>query len=542
MKNYMLISVLSFLLHQTQSFLLCTRLRNKLPNIPRQGLVLQSGILSDSSNTNDVRVQKKKNTLPHLISILNESLVKQSLVNISVFDRHSACGEEYANLKRVTGRYVKLKSVLKFQLNYRYKTNDQVKNYDIRDTANVIDMLLKSGFKSASLHTFAAVYKYTSKAGKGDGSFKKSIVEVDPDSAPNEEKLQHDRKKDNFIDINEPFLSALKITTTENSKSSSRSSQKTRARAGMSDKLRQIEKFLEILDGLVVKAFNMKNNDTGLENLKIVDMGCGMAYLTFAAHSHFSKRYHDCISLDTVGIEMRESIVKNTESTARSLGPPFDRLHFQQGAIVDFLEQYSSDTDTDGDKIDVLMALHACDIATDEAIFCGIQSGARVVVTAPCCHKQVRRQLDQHFTASGSRKESLAERILSSGDYDYSGDSVANGPLNDMLSHGIFREREAEMVTDSLRALFLQWAGYRVQVIEFVGGEHTAKNIMITAVRAKPVRSGISGSSSSNSDGEVIKEDREKEILLQRIYSLMRSFGLTTHRLGELLGIDFSVL
>lgn len=81
-----------------------------------------------------------------------------------------------------------------------------------------------------------------------------------------------------------------------------------------------------------------------------------------------------------------------------------------------------------------------------------------------------------------------------------------------------------------------------LKVIEFVGGEHTAKNIMITAVRAKPVRSGISGSSSSNSDGEVIKEDREKEILLQRIYSLMRSFGLTTHRLGELLGIDFSVL
>jgi hypothetical protein len=123
-----------------------------------------------------------------------------------------------------------------------------------------------------------------------------------------------------------------------------------------------------------------------------------------------------------------------------------DRLSFRQGSIAD----------TAVDSADVLIALHACDTATDDALAKGVSAGAALLVVAPCCQKEVRPQL------------------------------VSPPVLSAALRHGIFEERQAEFATDALRAQLLEWAGYRTRVIEFISTEHTAKNIMITAVRGRP--------------------------------------------------------
>ena len=155
-----------------------------------------------------------QNTYSEFINLVNSSIVKQTMLNISITERHSKA-KDHEDLKRITGRYIELKSGLKFQLHYRYKTNDQVKNYALSDAASTIDTLLTTGFKTAVVWTSQATYKYYSKAGSGviDGSYKKSMLKsIIPVQQAN---LKHDREKNNFIDINEPFLSALRITTTE---------------------------------------------------------------------------------------------------------------------------------------------------------------------------------------------------------------------------------------------------------------------------------------------------------------------------------------
>ncbi|HTM78026.1 MAG TPA: methyltransferase, partial [Devosia sp.] len=128
----------------------------------------------------------------------------------------------------------------------------------------------------------------------------------------------------------------------------------------------------------------------------------------------------------------------------------FDGLRFEQGSIIDY----------DASGADAVIALHACDTATDDAIFKGIKSGASLITVAPCCHKQIRRQME----------------AKSPGDN-----------LDFLLRHGIFMERQAEMVTDGLRALLLEQNGYKTKVFEFISDAHTPKNVLIVAEKqAKP--------------------------------------------------------
>jgi hypothetical protein len=148
--------------------------------------------------------------------------------------------------------------------------------------------------------------------------------------------------------------------------------------------------------------------------------------------------------------------------------------------------------------VDVLVALHACDVATDHALFCGIRSNASVIVTSPCCHKQIRPQLDNAVATA----------------------ALSDAGLSTLLQHGLFRERTAEMVTDALRALCLQAAGYETKVLEFVSGEHTAKNVMVAAVR-----------------GPTKPSPAEVESSRQQIAQLMGVYGLQNQELVSLLGL-----
>jgi hypothetical protein len=159
--------------------------------------------------------------------------------------------------------------------------------------------------------------------------------------------------------------------------------------------------------------------------------------------------------------------VAEISGIAQSLGGVFDSLSFKAGTIEDIVAgddetcMFGETVDGEKSSLDILIALHACDTATDDALWSGISQKADIIVVAPCCHKQIRSQLDVHVASTKT-----------------------SHPMYDILKFGVYRERIAETVTDSLRALLLESAGYKVQVFEFIGGEHTSKNVMITAVKS----------------------------------------------------------
>jgi SAM-dependent methyltransferase len=172
--------------------------------------------------------------------------------------------------------------------------------------------------------------------------------------------------------------------------------------------------------------------------MRLVDMGCGKGYLTFAAHDWLLRNGW---VPEVLGIEARAELVELCNRVAADLGA--EGLSFRPGTIAD----------THLDQADILVALHACDTATDDALAKGIQAGARLILIAPCCHRELRPQVRPPPALAAA------------------------------FRHGIFRERQAEFVTDALRAGLLEWAGYQTRVFEFIAADHTAKNLMIAATR-----------------------------------------------------------
>jgi hypothetical protein len=396
------------------------------------------------------------------------------------------------DLIRVTGRLVNLKTGIHLQLNAKYKTNDQAKNFAIEgnEATSEIKRLLKVGaFKKAELLTETVNYELS--VSKSTQNLKaKSATNPIPDLSA----ISHDRKKNVPVETNSAFLQELGVVNKDG-----------RPMGGMKDKLRQIEKFVEVLSGLVYKV-SLPSTDvehsSGVSSLKlaITDMGSGLAYLTFASHSFFSQsnsnsNRHSFANVTTVGVESRKVLVDKSNALARKLGRGFEGLSFQHAAIQDLHSEAPAATAEGGeDTVKVVIALHACDKATDFAIYNGIKSGANVIVTSPCCHKELRPQLDSQSSSSRSA----------------------------LLSVGIFRERMCEMVTDTIRAKCLQLCGYDVTVAEFVGGEHTAKNVMISAVK-KP---------GYNCEGP------ERKAVLEEVRELTSSYGVSSHQLVSMLELE----
>ena len=217
-------------------------------------------------------------------------------------------------------------------------------------------------------------------------------------------------------------------------------------------------------------------------------------------------------------------------------------MHLDGETPADAKTAELSEAQSEPTAIDLLIALHACDTATDDALWFGIQQNASVIVTAPCCHKEVRRQLDP-FVARKFKSVTHVAHAESpeSSEEDEDDDRLVEGvtqdkrdqrdwsqgptgmdtshPLEAMLQHGIFRERAAEMATDSMRALLLEMHGYDCQVFEFIGGEHTAKNVMVAAVKRPRARSAA-----------------QVDVRRQRLQALMSLYGVQHQRLAELAG------
>ncbi len=243
--------------------------------------------------------------------------------------------------------------------------------------------------------------------------------------------LSHDKKKTRLLDPADPFLREVGISDTSGQIKPSRS-----------DKYRQVEEFLRLLAPTLNSAIEAGHiaKPTDVSPLNIVDLGCGHAYLTFAAHQYLRNMG---MAVKVVGIDIRTTSRDRNNEIARKLGI---------SASIEFRAEEIANTTLS--HADVAIALHACDTATDDAIAWAVNTGAKLMMIAPCCHHDIQSQLTQ-----------------------------TPEPWSIITRHGIMRERLADLLTDSLRIQILKLRGYRVEAIEFIGGEHTPRNLMIRAVK-----------------------------------------------------------
>ncbi len=335
-------------------------------------------------------------------------------------------------LRNLMVRPVELKAGPHLSLVWRHATRDITKNLAPAAALAVLEPLIGADFLDA--HLFTATQNAQLECGIGKGRLK--IIPLS-ETAPKSDGLRenppvpatHDRERAYLIPATTPWLKDLGITNAAST-----------VRAGQVPKFRQINKFAELLSHLLPEAFPDRPVSSPLE---IADMGCGKGYLTFGVAALLGPKAR------VIGVEARPELVRTCNEAAARHG--LSNLTFVAGKIASPLVTNSQSQISNSQ--DVLIALHACDTATDDAIAHGIAAGARLIVLSPCCQKELRPQL------------------------------VAPAVLAPALRHGIFQERQAEFVTDALRALLLEWAGYRTKVFEFISTEHTAKNLMIAAVR-----------------------------------------------------------
>ena len=259
---------------------------------------------------------------------------------------------------------------------------------------------------------------------------KKGDAQVHEEKGVREQNLEHDRKKSRLLDASDPFLIEVGISDAEG-----------RVKPTKADKYLQVEEFLRLLVPTLNSAIEAKQiaNPTAEKPLVIADLGCGSAYLTFAVHQYL--RSID-MPVRVIGIDIKPESLKRNNEIAKKLKIE-KTIEFKAEAI----------DQTSLTSCDIAIALHACDTATDDAIAWAVSSGAKLLLVAPCCQHDLQTQMSQ-----------------------------VPEPWNLITKHGLMKERLGDLMTDALRAQILKLVGYRSEVIEFIGGEHTPRNIMIRAV------------------------------------------------------------
>ncbi|RZK17335.1 MAG: SAM-dependent methyltransferase [Flavobacterium sp.] len=376
-------------------------------------------------------------------SLQNETFVKLSLGNYK--------GSE-EGLKQLYVKPVVIKNKKMLAFNFRYKTRDIFKNFSEEEGLILIKDYIAVGFNIATLFTTRNEYILEAN---GKGAFRlreNALVQK------KEISLTHDKEKKRLILAKDNvYLQELGLTGTEG----------VVFKNGQ-DKYKQINQYIEILSSLI------KEFPVGTIN-NVVDMGSGKGYLTFALYDYLLNHQQKA---NVVGVEFRKDMVDLCNAIAAKAN--FEKLSFVEGTIDSY----------DNDKINLLIALHACDTATDDAIYKGIMANAELIVVAPCCHKQIRREIEK---------------------------GKAKNELNFLTKHGIFLERQAEMVTDGLRALILEYFGYKTKVFEFVSDVHTPKNVLVVGIRNKE------------------QGAKHKEEILQKIKDTKVYFGIGYHHLERLL-------
>lgn len=378
------------------------------------------------------------------IELLSASLAAGTFIKLTLGNYKGS--EE--QLQKIHVRIVETKKGRRLFVQYKYETRDIVRNYDLESGIELVARLLDTGFRNAHLFT-------TEQDSQLDIGKRNSRLNIGKPSIKARPSASHDREKNLLVDPASYYLQLLSITTETGA-----------IRASQSDKWKQINKFVEILAGLYARSDLKERNE-----LRIVDMGSGKGYLTFAAYDYFANTLD--LNVSVTGVDLKRDQIAFCNEAARAGG--FESLNFVEGTISGF----------ELSEADILIALHACDTASDDAIFKGISANASIIIAAPCCHREVRMQMSVPPLLAG------------------------------ILRYPVMHERMAEMLTDGVRALLLERSGYSTRMFEFVSSEHTPKNNMIVAVR------------SSNSEN--------RNLAAGQIHTLMAEFEIAHQRLSDLL-------
>jgi SAM-dependent methyltransferase len=312
-----------------------------------------------------------------------------------------------------------LKSGRHVQFSYFSQKQDITKNYSGSEIEAQLDEVLALPLQSIAVQSTSGekLFQITKK-GKAILHKSKASPAVE---APN---LAHDASKQLAFPAGRPdaFLQATGVMDEQG-----------HVRPSMHDKFTQINEFLKLLE------HTGELESVPDRSLEILDCGCGSAYLSFAAYHYLNDVRK--IPARLVGIDFNETLIQKDSAESMQLG--FAQACFKRSTIIDYQPEIAPD---------IVLALHACDTATDEALYQGIVHEARLILCAPCCHHHLQEQL--HAVA----------------------------PLGAIFHDGILKHRLGDILTDTFRALILRILGYRADVVEFVAPEHTDKNLMIRAV------------------------------------------------------------
>ena len=384
--------------------------------------------------------------LEKFLNRVAESVEQSTLVKMTL----SKPTQKHDDLRNIYVKPVLIKEKRLFAFTYHYERRDEVKNYDATQMLDILREMIPSRFLNAVLFT---VNEDVTLLVSGKG---KATIQTKKVQECREQNLEHDKQKARLINPANPWWYQLGLTTREG-----------KITADMQHKFKQIYKYAEIVESLIKP---MKFDGT----VHIADMGAGKGYLTFALYELLTQRLN--LDVDIKGVEIRPDLVLKINEIIKANN--LKGLEFVESSI----EAYHPE------KLDVLIALHACNTATDDAIASGIKAGAELIVCAPCCHKQIRQEMER------------------------------SGRFDAITRYGIFLERQAVMITDTIRALILEYFGYKTQVMEFIEMEHTPKNVLLVGRRTS-------------------KGTKDPKIL-QQIADLKARYGIERHYLETVL--DFN--
>jgi Methyltransferase domain len=399
------------------------------------------------------------------IERLQRSLADGSFVRLTLGRPHDA----EPTLDKLLARRIVLRGAEHLSLVWRHRTKDITKNLPLAQAVIEIERLVLTQFHHAHLVTRSHdVQLAMGRKGQWSlrvGKLAAPAAQAEADVAAG----AHDQPRHHALSLDTPFLAELGVTDAQH-----------RLVPSMARKWRQINKFVEVLDHAVAQSPLARRDPA--ESVRVLDFGAGKGYLTFAVHH--ALRAAGRVPQVT-GVELRPDLTTLCNNAAERLGlSGTGGLHFATGDVRSHA----------AGPIDIMIALHACDTATDVAMYRGVSSGAAIILCSPCCHKELRPQMK------------------------------APPLLQPMLRHGIHMTEQAEMLTDTLRALLLQASGYDTQVFEFISPEHTSKNKMVLAVRRpQPL------------------PDAQRRVLLQQVDDLKAHYGVKHQALQALLATQLAV-
>ncbi|WP_066503022.1 class I SAM-dependent methyltransferase [Abyssisolibacter fermentans] len=348
--------------------------------------------------------------------LLNEIINENKLIYGILSSRKRKLGNLDKDIKKVTFKFVKLKEEVFVQVQLQSDKQVFHKNLALHTAVNELMNLFSAGFKQSNIFTIENDYQIfinkdmtckilRKKATKKTGS------------------LEHNREKKYILQDNKEcaFLYKLGIMNKQGKVLSKKF-----------DKFKQLNRFLELVEDCLENI----NND---KEFVIIDFGCGKSYLTFALY-HYLVEIRK-MNVRIIGLDLKKDVIEFCNKTARELS--YDKLEFIHGDIKGYNEV---------DKVDMVITLHACDTATDDALVKAVNWGADIILSVPCCQHELFGK-------------------------------IHNPIMESMEKYGIIKERMASLITDSLRANVLEIVGYSTQIVEFINMEHTPKNLMIRAVK-----------------------------------------------------------